>query len=66
MYEIVKCDNCGAEYITFDTDENKGPFWHRVCDTCYLPMKVKNPFYKEASDLTETTRRNSCESSTSG
>lgn len=50
MYEIVKCDNCGAEYITFDTDENKWPFWHRVCDTCYMPMKVKNPFYKEASD----------------
>lgn len=43
-YKIVKCDNCGAEYITFDTGENKEPFCHRVCDTCYMPMKVENPF----------------------
>lgn len=49
MYKIVKCDNCGAKYIAF-TDKNNGPFWRRVCDTCYMSMKVKNPFYKEASD----------------
>lgn len=49
MYVIVKCDNCGAKYIASETDKNNGPFWHRVCDTCYMPMKVKNPFYKEAS-----------------
>lgn len=48
MHKIVKCDNCGAEYVAFDTDINKGRFWHRACDTCYMPMKVKNPFCKEA------------------
>jgi formylmethanofuran dehydrogenase subunit E len=47
IYEIVKCDNCGEEYIAFDTDNNEEPFWHRVCDTCYMPMKVKNPFCSE-------------------
>jgi hypothetical protein len=44
MHEIVKCDNCGAEYVYFDTDNNEEPFLHRVCDTCYMTMKVKNPF----------------------
>jgi hypothetical protein len=47
MFEIVKCDNCGAEYVAFDTDNNEEPFWHRVCDTCYMTMKVKNPFCRE-------------------
>lgn len=46
-HKIVKCDNCGAEYVAFDTDDNKGPYYHRVCDTCYMSMNVKNPFYKE-------------------
>lgn len=46
-HKIVKCDNCGAEYIAFDTDPYEGPYCHRVCDTCYMPMNVKNPFYKE-------------------
>lgn len=43
----VNCDNCGAKYYTTNKDVNKEKFWHRVCDTCYMPMKVKNPFYKE-------------------
>ena len=47
MHKIVKCDNCGAEYVAFETSENKGLYYHRICDTCYMPMKVKNPFYKE-------------------
>ena len=48
MCIIVKCDNCGAEYVAFDTDKNKGPYYHGMCCTCFLPMTVKNPFYKES------------------
>ena len=48
MWVTVICDNCGVEYVASDKDEYKELFWHRVCDTCYMPMKVKNPFYKEA------------------
>lgn len=47
LCENYRCDNCGAKYIASETEKNKGPFWHRVCNTCYMPMKVKNPFYKE-------------------
>ena len=45
--EIVVCDNCGAKYYTSDDSEWKSKYMHRVCDTCFMPMEVKNPFYKE-------------------
>jgi len=41
---IVKCDNCGAEYICME-DSPDEPRLHRVCDTCFMPMVVKNWFY---------------------
>ena len=47
LYEIVECDNCGAKYVVSDTVKNKNPFLHSVCNNCYMPMKVKNPIYKE-------------------
>lgn len=41
---FVKCDNCGAEYIVME-DAPDEPRLHRVCDTCFMPMAAKNPFY---------------------
>jgi hypothetical protein len=43
-YIMVNCDNCGAEYILFDTDPDV-PVIHGVCTTCFLPMQVKNHYY---------------------
>lgn len=43
-YIEVHCDNCGAEYIVFDTDPNL-PELHRVCDTCFMQMCVRNDYY---------------------
>ena len=38
------CDNCGAKYVVFDTDPDI-PEMHRVCDTCFMPMCVRNDYY---------------------
>lgn len=43
-YINVHCDNCGAEYVVFDTDPNIQEL-HRVCDTCFMPMCVRNDYY---------------------
>ena len=40
----VKCDNCGANYFVMEDDPDV-PRLHRVCDTCFMPMVVKNWFY---------------------
>ncbi|MBR2060061.1 MAG: hypothetical protein IKB97_05845 [Bacteroidaceae bacterium] len=40
----VKCDNCGARYFIME-DNPDVPRLHRVCDTCFMPMVVKNWFY---------------------
>ena len=40
----VFCDNCGVEYILME-DAPDLPRLHRVCDTCFMPMVVKNWFY---------------------
>lgn len=40
----VKCDNCGADYYVTENDPDI-PRLHRVCDTCFMPMVVKNWFY---------------------
>ena len=39
-----KCDNCGANYFVMEDDPDV-PRLHRVCDTCLMPMVVKNWFY---------------------
>lgn len=44
FYVAVFCDNCGARYIAMD-DEPDIPRLHRVCDTCFMPVAAKNPFY---------------------
>lgn len=38
------CDNCGAKYFVME-DSPDEPRLHRVCDTCFMPMVVKNWFY---------------------
>lgn len=38
------CDNCGAKYFVMEDDPDV-PRLHRVCDTCFMPMVVKNCFY---------------------
>lgn len=40
----VFCDNCGAKYFVMEDDPD-APRLHRVCDTCFMPMVVKNWFY---------------------
>ena len=40
----VMCDNCGAYYYITEDDPDI-PKLHRVCDTCFMPMVVKNWFY---------------------
>ena len=40
----VKCDNCGAKYFVMEDDPDV-PRLHRICDTCFMPMVVKNRFY---------------------
>lgn len=40
----VKCDNCGDNYFVMEDDPDV-PRLHRVCDTCFMPMVVKNWFY---------------------
>lgn len=44
FYVSVFCDNCGARYIATDDDPDI-PRLHRVCDTCFMPIVVKNWFY---------------------
>ncbi len=43
-FDHVKCDNCGANYYVAEDDPDV-PRLHRVCDTCFMPMVVKNWFY---------------------
>lgn len=38
------CDNCGAKYFVMEDDPDI-PRFHRICDTCFMPMAAKNPFY---------------------
>lgn len=48
--EDVECDNCGAKYYVANVDAsviNGCTVLHRVCDTCFMPMAVRNPFEKE-------------------
>lgn len=44
--EVVYCDNCGARYYTKDGDSIFKTM-HGVCSTCFLPMEIQNPFYKD-------------------
>jgi len=39
-----KCNICGVEYIVMEDDPDV-PRLHRVCNTCFMPMVVKNWFY---------------------
>lgn len=41
---FAKCNTCGVEYIVMEDDPDE-PILHRVCDTCFMPMVVKNWFY---------------------
>lgn len=53
MIRFVECDNCGARYFVSETDKpvlDGRHFLHRVCDTCFMPMEVKNPFLREEKD----------------
>lgn len=43
-YTSVRCDNCG-DYYSIMEDDPDIPRLHRVCDTCFMPMVVKNWFY---------------------
>lgn len=53
MIRFVECDNCGDRYFVSETDKpvlDGRHFLHRVCDTCFMPMEVKNPFLREEKD----------------
>ena len=47
FFYTVLCDNCGAKYFMFEKDAPKERTLHAVCRTCYMPMEVKNPWFKD-------------------
>ena len=47
LYKKVFCDNCGEQYLVNKLDPFEDKFIHSVCTTCFMPMKVKNPFYQD-------------------
>jgi ribosomal protein L32 len=49
--EFVECDNCGnSMYVMREDVKGNYEYIHSVCPQCFLPIEVKNPFYKEADD----------------
>lgn len=60
-FEIVHCDNCGAEYVVFNDDPKESEKMHGVCTTCFMPMEVSNPYYfyqQEKNKCSERKRKN--------
>lgn len=46
------CDNCGHPYwvwqgYRFIKAFRESPTIHGVCEICFMPMNLNNPFYKE-------------------
>lgn len=49
--EFVNCDNCGnCMYVMREDVKGNYEYIHSVCPQCFLPLEVRNPFYKEADD----------------
>ena len=44
-YRDVACPNCGTVYVVGYSDvPHSVEKIHRICDTCMMPIEVKNPW----------------------
>ena len=43
-YRDVTCPNCGTVYAVGYSDVPHSVDIHRICDTCMMPIEVKNPW----------------------
>lgn len=48
-YRDVTCPNCGTVYAVGYSDvPHSVENIHRICDTCMMPIEVKNPWNNKA------------------
>lgn len=47
-YRDVACPNCGTVYgVGYSDVPHSVEIIHRICDTCMMPIEVKNPWNEE-------------------
>ena len=50
-YRDVTCPNCGAVYAVGYSDvPHSVDKIHRICDTCMMPIEVKNPWNEKETN----------------
>ena len=57
-YRDVACPNCGRVYgVGYSDVPHSAENIHRICDTCMMPIEVKNPWNEKVEDNENAPQR---------